>query len=409
MPVSVWILAGISLSVALGFGIVAPVLPTFAREFGVGNFAASAVISVFAAMRLIFSPVVGRLGDRLGERTVLIVGIIIVAVSSALAGLSHSYVQLLTLRGAGGIGSAMFSVSGMSILLGSVSSELRGRASALYQGGFLLGAIAGPGLGGLVSGISLRAPFFVYAGTLVIAAIVGLFLPSPRRRTMASPTQETDVAETPLTWGELLRNADYQAACVTSFCVGWVNHGVRASLVPLLVAATMYDVPEQAARWTSIAMAVGAGVQAVAVMPAGSVVDRVGRRPPMIVATLAGAVGIAAIPLCHSIIPLTCVLAFYALSSAALGSAPAAVVGDVAGGRSTRAVAVFSMCSDFGSIVGPLAAGKIADSFGFTPAFTLAAIMWLAATAMCFRMPDAYRRPGGTGRGEWSGRGESAQ
>ena len=61
-------------------------------------------------MRLVWSPVCARLIDAWGERVVMATGII-VAVSSGLAGISHSYFQLLLLRGIGGIGSAMFTVS----------------------------------------------------------------------------------------------------------------------------------------------------------------------------------------------------------------------------------------------------------------------------------------------------------
>ena len=78
------------------------------------------------------------------------------------------------LRGIGGIGSAMFSVSASSLLLGVTSSGQRGRAMGAFSGGFLVGGIAGPGLGGLITGWSLRAPFFLYAGTLAAAGAVGV-------------------------------------------------------------------------------------------------------------------------------------------------------------------------------------------------------------------------------------------
>ncbi|MDR1799410.1 MAG: hypothetical protein LBR19_05960, partial [Bifidobacteriaceae bacterium] len=65
MPRNVWVLSGISLSVAIGFGVVAPVLPMFAASFGVNELAAGAVISAFALMRLVFAPAVGWLDDRL--------------------------------------------------------------------------------------------------------------------------------------------------------------------------------------------------------------------------------------------------------------------------------------------------------------------------------------------------------
>jgi len=115
LPREVGVLAAVAFSVAVGFGVVAPAIPLFARQFGVGRTAAGAVISIFAAMRLISALASGRLVDRYGERVVLGTGIGIVAISSALAGLAQSYPQLLLLRGAGGVGSAMFTVSALSL------------------------------------------------------------------------------------------------------------------------------------------------------------------------------------------------------------------------------------------------------------------------------------------------------
>ena len=148
LPSAVGVLAAVAFAVALGFGIVAPVIPLFAREFGVGNAAAGAVVSAFALMRLTSALAGGRLVERFGERAVLAAGLAIVAVSSVLAGLAQSYPQLLVLRGVGGVGSAMFTVSAVSLLLRIVRSDQRGRASAWFQGGFLAGGVAGGGLGG---------------------------------------------------------------------------------------------------------------------------------------------------------------------------------------------------------------------------------------------------------------------
>ena len=138
----------VAFAVALGFGIVAPVIPLFAREFGVGNAAAGAVVSAFALM-MTSALAGGRLVERFGERAVLAAGLAIVAVSSVLAGLAQSYPQLLVLRGVGGVGSAMFTVSAVSLLLRIVRSDQRGRASAWFQGGFLAGGVTGPAFGGL--------------------------------------------------------------------------------------------------------------------------------------------------------------------------------------------------------------------------------------------------------------------
>ena len=173
LPAEVRALVGVAFLVALGFGLVAPALPLFAREFGVSKALAGLVVSAFALMRLVMAPFVGRLVNALGERVLLASGIGIVAVSSLLAGFSQSYWQLLVLRGAGGVGSIMFSVSAASLLVRVTPDHQRGQAQGVWAGAFLLGMIAGPAVG-TVATFSLRAPFFLYAGTLLLAGTVGL-------------------------------------------------------------------------------------------------------------------------------------------------------------------------------------------------------------------------------------------
>jgi MFS family permease len=370
-----------ALCVALGFGIVVPVLPTFAASFGVSTFAASAVVAAFALARLAFSPAVGKLGDRLGERNVVVAGLAIVAVSSAAAGMAGSYPQLLILRGLGGIGSAMFSVAAMSLLLGSVAPEVRGRATAFYHGGFLVGGVAGPAAGGVFSAISLRAPFFVYAGTLAVAAVVASTLP---RRAAAAATRDQGTTR-PLI--DVLRDRRFRAACFSNICHGWNSQGVRSALVPMFVATTLYSDPQVAARWTGLAMAVSAGAQALVLYPAGSLTDRWGRRGPMILGAAMAGAAMAAIPFTSTMAALTAVLVLYALASALVGTAPAALVGDVAGPGGTRAVAVFSMSSDVGAIVGPLVAGFLADHLSYTAAFGIGAVWWIASMVLSTRIP----------------------
>ncbi len=67
LPREVAILSSVSFTVALGYGIVAPGIPEFARQFGVSTAAAASVISAFALMRIIGALPAGRLVDRLGE------------------------------------------------------------------------------------------------------------------------------------------------------------------------------------------------------------------------------------------------------------------------------------------------------------------------------------------------------
>src|SRR5487761_2292525 len=164
MPRPVPVLAIIAFLVALGFGIVSPVLPLFARTFGVNTLAAGAVASSFALVRVASLPMAAKLARRFAERRVIVAGgVLIVAVSSAACAAATSYWQFLIARAAGGIGSAMFTIGATTLLFSVTPSERLGRASGLFNGGFVLGGMTGPVLGGILTGASLRAPFVVYA------------------------------------------------------------------------------------------------------------------------------------------------------------------------------------------------------------------------------------------------------
>ncbi|WP_308465568.1 MFS transporter [Rathayibacter soli] len=374
------VLGIVAFFVMVGFGVVVPVLPVFVKSFGVGYLEIGAVVSAFALMRLVSSPFCGWLINKGGERTILAIGIGIVAVSSALVGVAQNYPQVLILRGAGGIGSAMFSVSAMTLLLGSTVPEIRGRAVGFYQGGFLIGGMAGPALGGLLALVSLRAPFFFYAGTLAVAGLIGLFMLKP-----ASKTEADAAAEPPKPFREVLRDRRYRAACLANFAQGWAALGVRSALVPVLIVEALHYTP----TWTGIAFAIAAVAQTLALGPAGTFVDKVGRKPAIIGAYSVGAVALFAVPFAGNMWLLIALLCVYGVAAAFMGTAPAASVGDAAGARSGTPVAVFSMFSDFGAIIGPIVAGWLVDVWSFQAAFGVAAALMLIASAYALRMPRA--------------------
>jgi MFS family permease len=363
LPREVAVLSAVAFSVAVGFGVVAPAIPLFARQFGVSKAAAGAVISAFAFMRLISALGSGRLVDRVGERVVLATGIGIVAVSSALAGLAQTYTQLVLLRGVGGIGSAMFTVSAISLLLRVVDASSRGRATGMWQAGFLLGAIAGPALGGVLTAISVRAPFFVYAGTLAAAGTIGMLFLTHTPLHEREVTSDARVARTTLP--QALRVSGYRAALVTNLGTGWAVFGVRSSLIPLFVKESLGE----SATWTGIGFFVSAAAQGALLLPAGRWADTVGRRPAMICGASVATASLLLLTFFESLPLYVVAMVLFGAGSAFLAVAPSAAVGDVVSGRGGTVVAAFQMSSDVGAVAGPLVAGSLADNISFGAAF----------------------------------------
>ena len=387
LPPEVAVLTAVAFSVALGFGIVAPAIPLFAKDFGVSNFAAGAVISVFALVRLASAPVAGRFVNRFGERSVLATGIGIVGVSSLLAGFSGNYAQLLVLRGIGGFGSAMFTVSSFALLLRVVTPDQRGRAAGTYQTGFLLGAIAGPAFGGPLTAWSLRAPFFVYAVTLLVAGgLATVFLARTALHEHEVSAGTADHA--PTTLGTALRSSAYRAAVANNFAVGWSIVGVRSSLIPLFVVEGLRLGPS----WTGAGLVLSGAVQALVLVPAGRLVDTRGRR--LFLRTGAALLLVAGVTmaLADGAVLFLAGMTLYGTGSALLGVSSAAVVGDVIGGRGGTPVAAFQMASDAGAFVGPLVAGALADTASFQVAFLATAAVSGLAFLTTLVMPERQPR-----------------
>ena len=221
IPRGIWVLLAANVVIALGFGLIAPALPSFARSFDVGYTAVSAVISAFAVMRLVFAPACGRLVALLGERRIYLSGLLIVAASTFACAFAGDYVQLLVFRGLGGIGSTMFSISAMALLIRLSPNEIRGRVAGLFSAGFLIGNIAGPLVGGALVGFGLRMPFVVYAIALVVATVVV----ATQLRDTATPTAADLAKKTTMSMRVALGDSAYRAILASNFTQGWASMG----------------------------------------------------------------------------------------------------------------------------------------------------------------------------------------
>jgi MFS family permease len=387
LPPEVAILTAVAFTVALGFGIVAPVIPAFARQFGVSVAAAASVISVFALMRVFGALPAGRLVDRFGEPGVMAAGIAVVAVSSVLAGFSQSFTELLVLRGSGGVGSALFSISAQALLLGSVPGSQRGRASGLFSGGFLLGGISGPAVGGLVAAWSLRAPFFIYGFLLVVPAILAAVVlgraPDQRRAAASQPPVRLLAA-----LGDAVRSRTWRAAASANLADGFAALGMRGALVPLFVREVLH----RSALWTGIGFLLFAALNGAALIPGGRVADNVGRRPVVVMGCAVSAVGMVMLALLHGPWAFLAALAVAGFGSGLLDVAPAAMIGDIIDRGGGTLIASYQMAGDVGSVTGPVAGGILVDSVSYGAAFGLAAAVLGGAALLGLISPET--RPG---------------
>ena len=317
--------------------------------------------------------------------------------------LAQNFAQLLVLRGVGGIGSAMFTVSAMALLLRTAGPEQRGRASGAFQAGFLFGGVTGPAIGGAVTGISIRAPFVVYGITLVVAGHAGREVPVAGAGVVAvavatrqRPPEDRPATAAPATpkappasLSAALRSAAYRAALMVNLSSGFIVFGLRISLVPLFVTEGL----KQGVGLVGIGFLCAAATQAVMLIPAGRWTDRSGRRGSMLVGTATLTASMLLLALETGAVGFLLAMAASGLASAFLAPASAAVVGDLTRGLSGgRVVSAYQMVGDLGGILGPLIAGALADAAGFQWAFAAGVVIGLIALAFVVVMPETLRR-----------------
>lgn len=400
LPREIWVLVAAALAVSLGYGIVAPVLPQFAKSFGVTTTLATVVVSAFAFMRLVFAPVSGALSARFGERSMYMAGIVIVAASSAASAAAQSYWHLLVVRALGGVGSVMFTVAAMSLIIKLSPVHARGRASAAYGSGFLLGSILGPAVGGVLAPLGFRWPFVIYAALLLVAAAI-VFVAIPGSAAQGGPNagggagREADVgkarpAPKPMTVGEAFRLRRFKIVLLTAFAQGWTNFGVRVAVVPLLASA-IPGAPTWLAGAALMAFAAGNGL---ALTRSGYLSDLYGRKY-LVVAGLVVS-GLFTVPMGVWDSTLLILVASFmgGFGSGAIQPSQQGAVADIIGDRpGSNVVSFFQQSSDLGQILGPIAAGVMIDHSGYLLAYAVSgAILLVVALAWIVGVHEVGRR-----------------
>jgi ACDE family multidrug resistance protein len=353
----------------------------------VGVTAASVVISAFAFMRLLFAPVSGRLVQRLGEQPVYLLGLLIVALSTGASAFAQSYWQLLVFRGLGGIGSTMFTVAALGLLVRIAPPAIRGRVTGLYATSFLLGSIGGPLVGGALLRFGLRVPFIIYAIALLIAAAVVFTQLRGSQFTPRDLTDERPVMRLRDAWG----HAAYRAAVASSFANGWAVIGVRVALVPLFVTEAL----RSGAGLAGVALSVFAVGNALVLIPSGRLSDSRGRKNLVLVGLVV--TGSATIWLGFTTDTVTFLTAttLAGVGSGLLNPPQQAAVADVVGSQNKGGpvFAGFQMASDVGAITGPVGAGLLAQYVSYSAAFGATGAMALLAALVWLRAPETLPRP----------------
>ena len=170
----------------MGIGLVDPILPIIAKGI---HASPSQIELLFTSYFLIIglsNLLAGYASTRIGPKRTLMTGLALVVVFSALAGASNTVAQVVGFRAGWGLGIALFVSTSMSVIVATATGGVS-TAVVLFESALGIGIASGPLLGGLLGGITWRAPFYGVALLMAIAFVaIGVGLP----RSPSPPREE---------------------------------------------------------------------------------------------------------------------------------------------------------------------------------------------------------------------------
>jgi MFS transporter, DHA1 family, multidrug resistance protein len=385
----------LSFVVMLGLGLVLPILPLYARSFGVGFAAAGLFISAAGVARLVFDILAGSIIDRVGERLSGAGGAFLLAGCSLAAAMVPNFYLAVALWGIGGAGAAVVTAAQYSYLLKVVPTEARARTLGILYGSFNAGVVAGGVIGGFVADtFGLASPLILYSAIMTVAGLLYLrFIvdPSPREK----PELEQDAIEVPYQLGmlgrlgELFRLGGFVTAIVLNFAYVWFVIAVFDTLIPLYGTERL----DMSPAGIGLILGVALVTEFVILYPAGLLADKRGRKIVLIPSFAALAVVTALLGLTSSVPSLVIGMGILGIASGFAGVPPAAVLSDVVPDSSSGlGIGAFRFAGDLAAVFGPALIGIAIATFGFSGAFVVAAVPLLIALGFVLRTPETMAR-----------------
>ena len=365
----------VTFSGLLAVGAVLPVLPRYVHgPLGEGDVAVGIVVGSYAVTGLLLRPFAGRLADRRGRKSTVLLGSFLVAVAGFLYLLPLGIPGLIGARLLLGAGEGAVFTAGSAWIVDIAPPERRGRVIGLYGLAVWSGLSIGPLVGEVLLNVSGYTAVWLFAGAApLVGALIALRLPDPFHPKPAEDEHHPLIAREAIRPGTALALASLGYATVASFVVLHLDaRGVGHGAVVFGVFATMVVLTR---------------------LIGGDLPDRVGPLRVAIAAAVVEAVGLATMGVAQSLtVAIAGALAMGAAFSLLYPSLSLIVVGRVPETRRGAALGTFTAFFDAGIGFGAPLAGIAAALTNYEGAFLFsAAIALVAAATIAFAVPS--RRP----------------
>lgn len=352
----------------LGFGLVMPLLPIYARDFGATGTQLGFLTASFAIARLVTAFPGGWLADRAGRKKPIILGLLAYSIVMALYGVSQDANQLILLRGFQGMASGVVWPVIGTMVVEMVPPKDRGKAMGLYEMMHFLGIVIGPGLGGVLAGVfTVAIPFFVCGVLAFFSSILVLFTVQETVTTKQSiddpPTKNAcfGINSKPPGGNSIIRSVKEltpYAGIFVGLCVARFVLAFSSSLMqPVL---SVYANEEIGISEVGVGMLFTVqGIATIfATMPMGTVADRVGRKPMIILGKIIHASAAILVIFSGTLWPLLLIMTMRGLGRAASNpSITAMFSGLVPVSKRGRGMGIFNIFQNVGLVVGATVGG----------------------------------------------------
>ena len=371
-------ISGSTILVMAGQGVVAPILPLYAREFGVNTAMVGLTLSVFGFARLVLNVPFGMLSDRHGRRLLLVGGPLVTAVGMLGSGLAGGIWVLLAWRTVAGAGSAAYMTGAQLYLIDISTPANRARFIGTNQGALLAGVSIGPGIGGLVAQwFGFRAPFYVVGvSALVAGAYAWWRLPETNHEVVSGSRTSPQQPRTRAAFRFAL-SADFVAVAAVTMAIFTIRVGGRGTMAPLL-GTERFGMSPGALGGIFTATAV-TGLFLIA--PAAFLTDRLGRKATIVPGGLIAGAGLVLMAAAPSTFWFAAGIVLAAIGTGISGPAPAAYAGDIAPAELRGlAMGMYRSAGDVGFVLGPPILGAIADATNIDTALWANALLIVVAS-----------------------------
>ncbi|MEA3239427.1 MAG: MFS transporter [Candidatus Bipolaricaulota bacterium] len=379
----------IAVSVAmLGVGIIAPILPLYAKTFSATGVSIGLVFAAFSLSRSLLGPILGRFSDRIGRKRMLVIGLAGYAGISILYAIAASLWQLGLFRLLQGAASVMVTPIAQAYIGDITPPGKEGRYMNGFYSAMFLGMALGPLLGGSLSAaFSYQAAFYGMGGLSTIALLlVARTVPTDHVHREERRSKSDEIV--PLR--DVMRNDGVKAICVYVATRGFWRQGFN-TFYPLFATASAGLGEASIGLVLSVYMLGGGLLQ----IPFGFLADRLPRFPQIILGSVGAPLLLLAVPFVHRMHGIVTIMfaigALSALSRASILAFRTELgrthgMGTLAGLQGSAFAA--------GQMIGPPTSGLIADTLGLSAVFPFGSAVGLLGSGFVLMWFRSWRRSG---------------